>query len=145
MYVSLEDDRRGLAARVEPMVRMPARLREELIEHARQEVPNECCGVIAGRDGQLLHAHRAQNIAASPLRYEVDPREQFRLQLAIMEAGLELAAIYHSHTRAEPYPSTTDIALAWPGVLYVIVGLVPQPRVRAYRIARELVSEVALL
>ena len=90
--------------------------------------------------------HRARNTAASPLRYVIDGREQYAIQTAIEDDGLELGAIYHSHTRSAPTPSQTDINLAfYPDALYVIVGLEhPEPDVRAWRIVDGTVSEAAL-
>jgi [CysO sulfur-carrier protein]-S-L-cysteine hydrolase len=72
--------------------------------------------------------------------------EQYRIQTAIEDAGLELGAIYHSHTRSAPEPSQTDINLAfYPEALYVIVGLKgPEPDVRAWRIVDGAVSEAPL-
>ena len=102
--------------------------------------------MIAARDGAAVAVHRARNAAASPLRYEMDGMEQFRIQTAIEEAGLELGAIYHSHTRSAPEPSQTDINLAfYPEALYVIVGVAgDEPDVRAWRIVDGTVSEAAL-
>lgn len=136
-------------------MRIARALVDEMVAHAREDAPNECCGMVASRDGQAIRVERARNAAASPLRYEVDPRDQFRIQERIEDEALELGAIYHSHTRSEPYPSQTDINLAltpdgrdelWPGTLYVIVGVADeQAQVRAYEIAAGgRVSEVAL-
>jgi [CysO sulfur-carrier protein]-S-L-cysteine hydrolase len=122
-------------------------LLDEIVDHARAEAPNECCGMIAARDGRATAVHRTRNIHASPLRFEMDPGEQLRVLDAIEDAGLELGAIYHSHTRSEPYPSLTDVNLArwWPEPLWVIVGLAgPEPDVRAFRIVDGTVSEAAL-
>jgi proteasome lid subunit RPN8/RPN11 len=73
---------------------------------------------------------RARNIHASPLRYEFDPNEQYRLMAGIEDDGLDLGLIYHSHTRSDPVPSQTDINMAqlngqpaFPGTLYLIVGV----------------------
>jgi proteasome lid subunit RPN8/RPN11 len=91
--------------------------------------------------------YRTRNIHASPLRYEMEPNEQIRVLNAIDDAGHELGAIYHSHTRSEPVPSPTDVNLAkwWPEPLYVIVGLDgDEPDVRAWRIVDGVVSEAAL-
>ena len=88
--------------------------------------------MIASRDGEAVAVHRARNAANSALRYVMDPMEQYKLQESIDEAGLELGAIYHSHTRSDPIPSETDINLAklggsdlpaFPGTLYLIVGV----------------------
>jgi proteasome lid subunit RPN8/RPN11 len=102
--------------------------------------------MIASRDGEAVAVHRARNAAASPLRYEMEGMEQYRIQSAIDDAGLELGAIYHSHTRSAPYPSQTDINLAfYPEALYVIVGVAGgEPDVRAFAIAGGRVDERAL-
>ena len=120
---------------------------DELIEHARAEAPNECCGMIAALDGRAVAVHRATNTAHSPLRYEIDGREQYALQTAIEDAGQELGAIYHSHTRSAPTPSQTDINLAfYPDSLYVIVGVKDEePEVRAWWIVDGQVSEAELV
>ena len=128
-------------------MRIRRSLLDELIDHARAEAPNECCGMIAARDGRAVAVHRATNAAHSPLRYEMDGREQYRLQSAIEDAGQELGAIYHSHTRSAPLPSQTDINLAfYPDSLYVIVGVKDEePEVRAWRIVDGQVSEAELV
>jgi [CysO sulfur-carrier protein]-S-L-cysteine hydrolase len=111
-------------------------LLEEIVAHAQAEAPNECVGMVASEDGRAVEVHPAVNAAASPLRYEIDPADQYRIEMAIESAGRDLGAIYHSHTRSAPYPSQTDVNLAFhPHALYVIVGLASgEPEVRAYRI-----------
>ena len=118
------------------MLRVPRSLLDDIVDHARSEAPNECCGMIAAVDGRAVAVHRVRNSAASPLRYEMDGMEQYRVQTAIEDAGHELGAIYHSHTRTAPYPSQTDINLAfYPEALYVIVGVKgAEPDVRAWTI-----------
>ncbi len=127
-------------------MRISRELLEELIAHARAEAPNECCGMVASTAGRAVAVHRAVNTAASPLRYEIDGADQYRIQMAIDDAGHELGAIYHSHTRSDPYPSQTDINLAfYPDSLYVIVGIAGvAPDVRAYRIVDGRVREAEL-
>ncbi len=127
-------------------MRIARSLLEQIIEHARAEAPNECCGMIASVDGRAVEVNPATNTAHSPLRYEIDGREQYRLQAAIEDAGRELGAIYHSHTRSAPTPSQTDINLAfYPDSLYVIVGVRDdEPDVRAWRIVDGQVSEEEL-
>ncbi len=127
-------------------MRISRQLVDEIVAHARAEAPNECCGMIAARDGRAVAVHRARNAAASPLRYEMEGIEQYRIQTAIEDAGLDLGAIYHSHTRSAPEPSQTDVNLAfYPEALYVIVGLKgAEPDIRAWRIVDGAVSEAAL-
>jgi [CysO sulfur-carrier protein]-S-L-cysteine hydrolase len=128
-------------------MRLDRDLYEQMIEHAREDAPNECCGMLASRDGKVVKLYRARNAAASPLRYEIDGADQYRIQMDIDDADLELGAIYHSHTRTEPYPSQTDINLAfYPEALYVIVGLASaEPEVRAFTIRDGRVSEAELV
>jgi [CysO sulfur-carrier protein]-S-L-cysteine hydrolase len=111
-------------------------LYDEIVDHARAEAPNECCGMVASRDGTAITVYRATNAAASPLRYEIDGAEQYRIQMQIYDAGLDLGAIYHSHTRTEPSPSQTDINLAfYPDAVYLIVGLAgAEPEMRGFTI-----------
>jgi len=128
-------------------MRIARQLYDEIVAHARAEAPNECCGMVAARDGEAVRVYRATNAAASPLRYEIDGAEQFRIQMEIEDAGLDLGAIYHSHTRSEPYPSQTDINLAfYPESLYLIVGLAAgEPEVRAYTIRDGWVADAELV
>ena len=121
---------------------------EEMIAHAREEAPNECCGMVGSNNGQALAVYRAVNAEASPLRFRIDPEEQLELHNKIEEAGLELGAIYHSHTRTAPRPSQTDINFAklWPGVLWIIVGLAgDEAEVRTWRIEDGQVSDAELV
>jgi proteasome lid subunit RPN8/RPN11 len=134
-------------------------LLDELISHALEDAPNECCGVVAveserdddgGSHGaaRAVRVHRTANVAASPLRFEVDGLELLHLIEEIEDSGCELGAIYHSHTRTAPYPSQTDINFAanWPGVEWIIVGVSePQdPLVRSYLIDGGTVAEVSI-
>jgi proteasome lid subunit RPN8/RPN11 len=118
-------------------MRIAPDLYEQIIAHARADAPNECCGMVAARDGRAVRVYPAANAAASPLRYEIDGGEQYRIQMEIEDAGLELGAIYHSHTRTDPYPSQTDINLAfYPDAVYLIVGLADpeHPQLRGFSI-----------
>lgn len=127
-------------------MRIARELYDQLVAHARAEAPNECCGMIATSDGRAVAVHPAENAAASPLRYEIEGRQQLAILDAIEDAGHDLGAIYHSHTRTAPEPSQTDINLAfYPDSLYVIVGIAgDEPDVRAWRIVDGRVSEAEL-
>ena len=129
-------------------MKMAKNLYDEMVAHARAEAPNECCGMIATRGGDAVQVYPATNTAASPLRYEIDGAEQYRIQMAIEDAGLDLGAIYHSHTRSEPVPSQTDINLAfYPDAVYIIVGLAGggEPDVRAFTIRGGEVAKAELV
>jgi proteasome lid subunit RPN8/RPN11 len=129
-------------------MRISRELYEEMVEHARAEAPNECVGLLASRNGDAVKLYPATNAAASPLRFEIDAAEQIRHHTDMEASGLELGAIYHSHTRTEPRPSQTDISFAagWPGVLWVIVGLASEaPEVRTWLIDGGSVTEAELI
>lgn len=117
-------------------MRISQGLIDELVAHARGELPNECCGMVGGRDGEANVVIRVANAAASPLRYEMDPQEQYDALKAIEDEGGELLAIYHSHTKSAAYPSQTDVnqAVAWPEQIYLIVSLADAdaPDVKGY-------------
>jgi proteasome lid subunit RPN8/RPN11 len=132
-------------------VHLAPELLAQVVAHAREEAPNECCGVLAvelGPPVRAVRAYRAANTAASTLRFEIDGREVLELMDRIEGKGLELGAIYHSHTRTAPYPSQTDINFAanWPGVEWLIVGLAngAEPEVRSYLIDDGQVREVTV-
>jgi [CysO sulfur-carrier protein]-S-L-cysteine hydrolase len=127
-------------------MRIPKAIYEELLEHARQDAPYECCGLIGGEDGVAKTVYRARNAEASPLRYNLDPQDQFRIMTEMEERGEELAAIYHSHTASPAYPSQTDINLAaYPDALYLIVSLAEGEKdLRGFRIMDGEVTEVDL-
>lgn len=121
---------------------------DEMVAHAREDLPNECCGMIGGRDGAATSVVRVENAAASPLRYEMDPQGQFDGLKAIEDAGDDLIGIYHSHTRSAAYPSQTDVneAVMWPEQVYVIVSLEDEgaPDVKAFDLAEMKIADVDL-
>jgi [CysO sulfur-carrier protein]-S-L-cysteine hydrolase len=127
-------------------VRIERALLDRIVAHARRDFPNECCGMIGMRDGAAVAVHEATNVAASPLRFEVDGLEVHRTIEAIEADGAEMGAIYHSHTRSDPYPSQTDVNFArgWPGIEWLIVGVRREgdPTVRSYRIDDGAIEEV---
>jgi proteasome lid subunit RPN8/RPN11 len=125
---------------------VPRRIYDELLAHAREDAPNECCGLVGGSDGAAATVYRAQNAEASPLRYNLDPQDQFRIMSEMDEAGEELVGIYHSHTQSPAYPSQTDINLAaYPDAIYLIVSLAEgEEPLRGFNIVDGQVSEAEL-
>jgi proteasome lid subunit RPN8/RPN11/molybdopterin converting factor small subunit len=118
--------------------------RDEMVAHARRDYPNECCGMVSGRDMVASHVYPLRNAAASPFVYQIDPQDLLKV-MEIEDAGEELVAIYHSHTHTEAFPSPTDVRLAtYPESAYVIVSLADQasPSVRAFRIVGGEVAEM---
>ncbi len=123
---------------------------DEMIAHAREDLPNECCGLIGGADGTVQTVYRARNAFASPFSYRVDPADQYRIiEKEMRDGGEELVAIYHSHTKSPAYPSQTDLneAVSWPEQVYLIVSLADPdaPDVKAYWLKDEKIAEAELV
>jgi proteasome lid subunit RPN8/RPN11 len=106
-------------------MRIAQSLIDEMIAHAREDLPNECCGMVGGAGGEASVVIPVVNSAASPLRFEMDPQGQYNALKAIEDGGREMLAIYHSHTKSAAYPSQTDVnqAVNWPDAIWVIVSL----------------------
>jgi proteasome lid subunit RPN8/RPN11 len=121
---------------------------DEMIVHALENRPNECCGMVGGRDGVATKVVPVLNSAASPLRYEMDSQGQFDA-LKEIEADGELLAIYHSHTKSAAYPSQTDVNQAqnWPEPIYVILSLVDEqsPDVKGFHLADLKIADAELV
>jgi proteasome lid subunit RPN8/RPN11 len=128
-------------------MRLPKDFADAIIEQARGEHPNEACGLLAGTNGSVSKLFRMTNAERSPVIYRMDPAEQLRVFNEIDEAGLDLVAIYHSHTRSPAYPSSTDVSLAYyPEAVYLIVSLaeMDKPDLRGFQILDSKVTEIAL-
>jgi proteasome lid subunit RPN8/RPN11 len=128
-------------------MRIPRQLVDEIVDHAREDAPNECCGMIGGADGSAASVYRSINAEASPLRYSLDANDQFRIMREMEEKGEELVGIYHSHTASPAYPSQTDVNLAaYPDAVYVIASLVDaeEPDVRGFWIRDGEIEETQL-
>jgi proteasome lid subunit RPN8/RPN11 len=128
-------------------MRISRTLVDDMVAHAHADNPHECCGLVSSHDDEAVKSYRTTNTEASQFRFVIDPSEQLRIYNEIEDAGLDLGAIYHSHTRSEPYPSQTDINFAkdWPGVLWIIIGLANgAPEVRTYAIRDGQVADAEL-
>ncbi len=125
---------------------LPRSYVDEIVAHAQEENPNECCGVIAGENGVAMRLFKAVNAEHSPYRYNIDSRELLKIYREIDDNGWEMMVIYHSHTHTPAYPSPTDLNLAgYPDAYYLLVSLTwDPPDIRAYRIIDGVVSQETL-
>jgi proteasome lid subunit RPN8/RPN11 len=97
---------------------------EEILAHAREEAPRECCGLLIGGDGTVERAVRARNLDEAPTRrYLIDPADHFRAIRAARAQRKDVIGAYHSHPSGPAVPSPTDLAEANNGsdFVYVIV------------------------
>jgi len=122
------------------MMQIPKEIYQRMIDHARRESPLECCGILSGKDGTVKRAFELQNAEKSPTRYSISPLEQLKVFEEMEKRSLEMIAIYHSHTHTIPFPSETDVRLAfYPDVSSVIISLKDEkdPTVKAFQISEE--------
>jgi proteasome lid subunit RPN8/RPN11 len=112
---------------------------DALADHARASAPEECCGLLLGRGGEIVEAFRARNIAEAPRsRFLIDPADHFAALRTARARGLEVVGFYHSHPASPPEPSARDIdEFTYPGHLYAIVSLLAEPAaLRLFRFDR---------
>ncbi len=91
------------------MLQLPQAMVDVVVAHARRDHPDECCGVIAGRDGTPTRVFEMENAERSPTGFVFDSTEWLRVYRDIDDADEEPLVVYHSHTATEAYPSRTDV------------------------------------
>jgi len=126
------------------MIQLPRSIVDGIVLQARAELPNEACGLLAGK-GSLVHKrYGLTNADASPEHFTFLPAEQFSVMRAARSEGLDIIANYHSHPATPARPSQEDIKLAFdPNILYIIVSLASaEPVVKAFHIRQGEVENV---
>ena len=134
-------------------IKIPRKALAEMISHALEDDPNECCGFLLGKGDEAARSRRAKNVHKNKIsRYSMDPVEVMEIQQDADARREMFVAIYHSHTYTQGYPSETDVNNAvdsgWTDPYYVLVSLVEKTRpiVRAYRIhENRTVEEVVIV
>jgi len=80
--------------------------------------------MLIGREASIDEAARAKNIADSPARFLIDPKDHIHVRRAVRSRGLDVLGFYHSHPHSPAWPSPTDIAeAAYPDAVHLIVSL----------------------
>lgn len=112
------------------------KLLDEVISYCKDALPNEACGILAGRNNEIIKIYKMTNIENSPISYFMDSREQFKAMKDMRENDLSMIAIFHSHPSSPAYPSKKDMELAfYEDSIYLIVSLVErEPAVKAFLI-----------
>ena len=137
---------RGITPSVTAVLKIAREHVDDMIAHAREDHPDEACGVIVGPEGSDVPTRliRMTNAERSPTFYRFDSMEQFRVWREMDDRDEEPVVIYHSHTATEAYPSRTDVSYASePNAHYVLVSTREQDAVefRSYRIVDGEISE----
>jgi [CysO sulfur-carrier protein]-S-L-cysteine hydrolase len=130
--------------------RLSEDLARSIIEHAQQEYPKECCGVLTGpENGTARKAYPLTNVDPDPvMRYAADPGELKKVSDELFDLDYEVLCVYHSHTHTPAFPSATDVDRAsYPDAVYAIVSLVDRaaPDLRAFRILEGRIEELPVI
>ncbi|HJZ41273.1 MAG TPA: M67 family metallopeptidase [Bacteroidales bacterium] len=128
------------------MIRITEDVIAAITSHAKNDLPNEACGYLAGRNGIITKCYPLTNIEASPEHFSFDPAEQFATLKSARMEELEIIANYHSHPETPARPSQEDIRLAYdPNIFYIIVALAGgQINLNAFRIVNDQVNRISL-
>ena len=121
------------------MITITGEVVEEMIKHAKEEYPRECCGMLAGKNQTINKLFKTKNIAESKDLYELDPLDQVKAFEEIDRLSLKLLGIYHSHPDHPCYPSKLDRSQAfYPDTAFFIISLLDchQPEIKAFRIEK---------
>lgn len=135
-------------ARIEGELHLDQATYDALVEHARSDFPYEVCGLLAGAGGRVVKHYPIPNAARSMTYYSMEPKSMLHAMNEIDDNDWDLAAIYHTHTHTEAFPSPTDVELAfYPEAVYLIISLQePQvPVIRGFGIVDGQISERLLL
>lgn len=119
----------------------------EIEKHSLGEAPRECCGMLAGRDSRAVSRYPLRNLAENPhTAYFAAPEDIFVAMRRMRESGEELIAIYHSHPSGKPYPSQTDLEMAfYPNLVYLITALNPVVETRAFSLCNNRITDIELV
>ena len=135
------------------MLTIPDLILQDMIVHARELDPHECCGILGGSDRTVSKHYRITNILATlseqdlgrfdgaklsdlkqltpeeraDIAFQMDAREMAQAQKDMRTKGVILQAFYHSHTFSPARPSTTDITIAMEFESYREKLNIPEP------------------
>lgn len=129
------------------MLKIPEKIYNDIIVHARDGMPLEVCGILGGRGETVFAMYRMANTDAKSDHFMMDPREQIVVMKDLREKDLEMTAFYHSHPEGPSHPSAEDIRLAfYPDVFSLIVSLAEpeKPVLKSFKIIEGKVEVVEL-
>ena len=129
------------------MISIKRDILNQIIAHAKNDLPNEACGYLAGNDGVVTLGYQLTNIDHSPEHFSFDPAEQFKTVKDARSKGLQILANYHSHPETPSRPSQEDIRLAFdPDISYLIISLAEaEPVVKSFRIVNGVAANEELV
>jgi proteasome lid subunit RPN8/RPN11 len=110
------------------IIRMPYQFLDEIADHAKSELPNEACGLIAGTEDEegkeIKKVYYLTNVDAADDHFTMDPKEQLAAIKDMRANGLKPLGNWHSHPVSPSRPSEEDKKLAYdPKASYLILSL----------------------
>jgi proteasome lid subunit RPN8/RPN11 len=129
------------------MISVPQHIIDGIVEQAFAGLPEEVCGLLAGRENEIVERFPVTNIDHSPEHFSFDPKEQFQVLRQARSRGLQIVANYHSHPETPARPSDEDIRLAYdPNIIYFILSLQnrKQPVLKAFSIKNGETEEISI-
>jgi len=101
---------------------------EKMLAHAKKELPNEACGLLAGviegTDKKVEKVYLLTNIDHSNEHFSLDPKEQLAAVKDMRANGLVPLGNWHSHPESPSRPSEEDKRLAYDSkASYMILSL----------------------
>ena len=129
-------------------VKIPRQSRKIMINHALNELPHECCGLIFGKNRKIKHTIPMKNSEPSPDSYIMDPLQQIDVFTEMEKRGERLIGIYHSHPKGSSTPSNADLKMAFhQEAIYIIISLEDRnnPELNAFILEKGSFKEVELI
>jgi proteasome lid subunit RPN8/RPN11 len=129
------------------MIFVPQNIIDEIVEQAVSGLPDEVCGLLVGKENEVVKRFPLTNIDHSPEHFSFDPKEQFQVLREARSLGLKIIANYHSHPETPARPSEEDIHLAYdPNILYFILSLKDRenPVLKAFSIKNGKAEEIEI-
>lgn len=117
----------------------------KMVQHARVCEPRECCGLLVGRGDVVDEVRWARNEAVEANRFAMNQQDQYEIVVSAGEEGRRVLGVYHSHLDGSTTPSGEDVPVAYdPHILYLIVGVHPEPYATAWQIQHGVVARADL-
>lgn len=126
------------------MLKIKKEIFNEMIQHCRDCLPYEACGILAGKDNVVTKIYKIKNIEHSSASYFMQPKEQLLAMKDMKIYGIDMLAIFHSHPIGSAAPSHKDIELAFYDLYYIIVALEPKFEVKCFKIENRKADEQEL-
>jgi proteasome lid subunit RPN8/RPN11 len=132
---------------MEPL-KIPQSSKEIMIKQSLNELPDECCGLLLGKNGKIRRTLPMKNIDPSPDSYFMDPLQQVEIFTEMEKRGEQLIGIYHSHPKGPSIPSGADLKMAFhQDTLYIIISLENRnsPEMSAFILEKGSFKEIKLI